>query len=230
MNRSLVLVSTARESSTRCKNKMLRKFNGTTLFDIHMKTLQKVKKRNKGVFDDIVIAISDYDKKLWKKAEEYDIKIDNRSIKSVTTAKTMYEIYDFLENHDENYMMWLNPSCPFISPNTILYFGRYFKDNNMKSLHVVKQNNNWFWKEGENKPLNIYDVKNTETQDTQQIYESLHAFHIHNIKYILENNKSWSYEENDPYLYKLDEDSIEFFDIDTDKDFRIARRLWKTRV
>ena len=46
MNISLAIIVQARKNSQRCKNKMLRKFDDSTLFEIQLKKLQKLANAN----------------------------------------------------------------------------------------------------------------------------------------------------------------------------------------
>jgi len=224
MNRDILLVSNAREQSSRCKYKMIKPFSDTTLFDIHMNKLEKIKEKNNNIFDDIIVGISEHDETLLKKVNNYNIKIQYRNSHSVTDAKEMSEILDFLKLYNQKYVMWINASSPFISPDTILFFGDFFKKNNMKSLHVVRRRVNWFWKDGI--PINVSKKTKTQTQQCYPIYESLHSFHIYNREYMLNNDAPWDFTPNNPYLYKLNEDSFEFFDVDTEEEFNLAEQMY----
>jgi CMP-N-acetylneuraminic acid synthetase len=224
MSGNLLLISNAREQSNRCINKMTRTFGNTTLFDIHMSIMEEVQKKNNDIFDDIIVGVSDFDEKLWKMSQNYDVKIQNRNKNSVTGGNGLSETLEYLKYYDQKYVMWVNASSPFISPDSILFFGDFFNKNDMESLHAVRRRVTWFWVD--DKPINIAKKTNTQTQESQPVYESLHSFHIYNREYMLENNAPWNFTENNPYLYKLFEDSLEFFDVDTEEDFKVCESIY----
>lgn len=226
MSREILLVGTAREKSDRCHNKMSRYFHNTTLFDIYMEKLETIKKQNNNIFDDIIIAVSKYDKVLWDKANSYSIKIHERDKHSVTKATSLSEIHYYLKDYEQEYIMWLNGSSPFITPDTILFFGDFFKKESMESLHLIKRRLNWFWLDNENKPINVEKKTHSRSQECQPIYESLQSFHIYNRQFMLENDAPWDFSFNNPYLYKIGEDSIEYYDIDTEEEFHIAEKIY----
>lgn len=227
MKRNILLYGTAREGSTRVKNKMTRPFGNTTLFDLYMKLFEEVQKSNH-LFSNIFMALNKNDKILWDKAQSYNVKIQERSDFSAHGAESMIDLYHFLAEYNESHVMWVNGCFPFLTPKTILNACELFMNNNViKSMHCVKERQNWFWLPDSCKCLNVSST-DIATQDSKPIYESVHCLHIHNRKYILETNALWSFSHNDPYLYVLP-DSIGFLDIDTETDFEICEAVWNQR-
>ena len=75
----ILLLGTAREGSSRLKNKMLLPiYKDKTLFDFYVEKFQTIQKYNT-IFSDICMAIYPGDKKLWKKANESGLKIIKRT-------------------------------------------------------------------------------------------------------------------------------------------------------
>ena len=223
--KDILLVGATREASTRCKNKMIRKFFNTTLFDIYMEKLELISSE-KHPFSDIVIALYEGDKTLWSKAQNFNVKIQKRNEFSAKHGKLLSDILHYLRDYREQYIMWINSSLPFLSVSTILEAAnRFRKKTEIKSLHCVKRKYNWFWNNtNSSMPINVEDKSHTRTQDCLPIYESVHAFHIFDREFMLDNNAYWDFTENNPYLMEVPDD-LEFMDINTEKDFVMCESL-----
>jgi len=224
--RRLLLTGTAREGSTRTKNKMIRPFGNSTLFEIYLRKFEEISCLDHP-FSNIIIAINKNDQILWDLSKQSSIKIQERSDFSVKEASLPADIHEYLQYYDEEYVMWVNACFPFLNPRTIIKVAQTFiKDKKIKSLHCVKERKNWFWDPKTKKPITLEKKFHTMTQDSKSIYESVHCFHIFNIKRILTENKLWEFQLNDPYLHVVPE-TLEFFDIDTEEEFKICETLWK---
>lgn len=223
--RRLLLMGTAREGSTRTKDKMTRKFGSTTLYELYLKKFEDIL-HMVHPFNEIIMAINKNDKLLWRLSENSEVKIQERSDFSAKDASLPADIYEYLQNYDEEYVMWVNACFPFLKPKTIIDAAQMFiDDENMKSFHCVKERQNWFWDPQTKKPITLEKKSHTMTQESKVIYESVHCFLIHNINTILNENKLWDFKLNDPYLHVVP-DTLEFFDIDTEEEFNICETLW----
>ena len=223
--RDILLMGTARQKSTRIKNKMTRPFGDITLFKLYLEKLEQIKKQ-KHPFDDIILALNPSDKTLCQQAKTYDVKIQNRDYFSSSKATLPKDIYHYLENYKQDYVMWINGCFPFLQIDTIIKVANYFKEHKeLNSLHCVKLKQNWFWNPKTNRPFNLEKTSDATTQQSLPIYESVHCFHIHNVKDLIQKNRYWDFKPNDPYLYKL-EDSLEFLDIDTQTEFDICESVY----
>ena len=228
MKNSILLVSTAREKSSRCSKKMIKKFHNTTLFDIHAEKLEILNKCNHNLFNDIILAIGKSDNAIWDKAKSYNIKIQERDKFSITNADKESDIHNYLRNYKQKYVFWLNSSSPFLETDTILNILKYFKINRHESLLPIIKEYNWFWKQKSGYPINISNNQLTHTQDSQPIYKAIHSFHIFNREYMLENDAFWDFTQDNPYFYEV-KDSIEFLDVDTKMDFKICESIYRSR-
>lgn len=229
MQRDLILLGLAREGSQRLENKMLRSFGNTTLFDIYVDKLEKIANMEDSSFTKVVLALNPNDKRLWKIAKEKCKKtiIEVRSDFSVKEATKPADLFHYLDNYKEDYVVRVNACFPFLTTNTILSATKYFVEHpELKTMTCIKERSNWFWNPETNKPITLVDTSFTTTQQSKTIYESVHCFHILNRKDIL-NNVLWNLKSNDPYLYVVS-DSIEFLDIDTETEFQICEAVWKT--
>lgn len=229
MNRNLILLGIAREGSKRLENKMLRPFGNTTLFNIYLDKLVKISRMKDSPFSKVVLALNKNDKRLWQiaKKQSSPLEIIERNDFSAKEATKPADLFHFLDNYKEDYVVRINACFPFLTPETIITTTNYFIEHpEVKTMTCIKERSNWFWNPETNKPITFVDKSFTTTQQSKTIYESVHCLHILNRKDIL-NNILWNLKPNDPYLYVVS-DSIEFLDIDTETEFKICEAVWKT--
>lgn len=223
MRKDLIIVGNGREQNSRCPHKLIRELDSnTTIFDLYIRRLLKLKDIS-GY--NVILALHHSDKELMRISQNYNIEVVPRNDDSVKPTQTIKELHHFMENYDNEYMMWVNASYPFIKAETLNKVIDYFNDNKGDGLHCVKRITNWIWEENSYKPMNMPDLKAVRTQDTSILYESLHFCHVFNRKFILKESSCWNYKRNDPILYIL-EDSIEMLDVDTEKDFLICNAMY----
>jgi len=217
--KDILLLGYAREGSTRVKDKMTRPFGDTTLFDLYMKRFTNINKMN-NPFKEITMAISKIDKNLWELTKKYDIHISNRTEYSARASITddCRKVYHYLEDFDEEYIMWVNGCFPFLKESTIISAANYFKKNDINGLHCVKKVYNWIWNPKTGLLLNKENSKKMSTVHFEPHYESVQCFHIYKREYLLNNNCYWPFIKDNPYLYEIS-DGIEFMDIDTQEEF-----------
>ena len=103
--KDILIISSFRKKSFRCKNKMLRKFSNTTLTDIILKKLKLMKN-----FD---CYASVYDKEFKKKCIKNKVKFIERSKESVTIDGPAIKIHNYLKFFDHKYVLMINACFPF---------------------------------------------------------------------------------------------------------------------
>ncbi len=226
--KSILLLGLAREGSTRLKNKMTREiYNGESLFDIYLKKFEELHKLATP-FKDFFMAICPEDKKLWKMASNSSIPIISRSKKSVTGLRKLSELLECLESFKDKYkyVMVVNGCLPFLTVDTIIKAGNYFKNSiTSKSMISVIKRQNWYWNEN-SKIINKKNPKDMATQNTPPVYETVHTFHTAPIKRLLNHDKFWMMKPNDPALFEIN-NAKECLDIDTEEDFKMCQALMK---
>jgi len=197
--KEISIVINARVESTRMNKKLIRKFADTTLIDIALNNLYKIKNiKNKyiaAVEKNIIDKVLQYNK---------DIKILNRSIESVKSGshKSFFKkTFGHYKDIPTKYIMILNPCFPFLEVLTIENALDFFKKNKqIKSMTSVITSENVFFNEYK-EPINLHKKDNASTRWNKKIYEMAHMFHIFDKEYFVEKGFLWSYEKNDPYLY-----------------------------
>ena len=222
MKQSLLILGTARESSSRIKNKMTRKFLDTNLYKIYLKKLELLSSQYK-----VVMAINKNDTKIWDLTQNTSLEVIERNDKSVAKGiSTRSEELHFLKDRPETHILWVNGCLPLLKVELIKQIADFYFLNDIDSLHLVKKRTNWFWDINKN-PINNTDPKCVSTQGCPYVYESIHAIQLFNKENLLTNSSYWNYTDNkDPYLYEV-EDSLDFFDIDSEYEFQLAEKLYK---
>jgi CMP-N-acetylneuraminic acid synthetase len=222
MKQSLLILGTARESSSRIEDKMTRKFLDTNLYKIYLKKLESLSPQYK-----VVMAINKNDTKIWDLTQNTSLEVIERNDKSVAKGiSTRSEELHFLKDRPETHILWVNGCLPLLKVELIKQIADFYYLNDIDSLHLIKKRTNWFW--GMDKlPINNTDPKCVSTQGCPHIYESIHAIQLFNKENLLTNNSYWNYtNDKDPYLYEV-EDSLDFFDIDSEFEFQLAEKIYK---
>tara|TARA_R110000822_G_scaffold300797_1_gene424312 strand:+ start:387 stop:1070 length:684 start_codon:yes stop_codon:yes gene_type:complete len=222
MKQSLLILGTARESSSRIENKMTRKFLDTNLYKIYLKKLESLSPQYK-----VVMAINKNDTKIWDLTQNTSLEVIERNDKSVAKGiSTRSEELHFLKDRPETHILWVNGCLPLLKVELIKQIADFYYLNDIDSLHLIKKRTNWFWDIDKN-PINNTDPKCVSTQGCPHIYESIHAIQLFNKENLLTNNSYWNYtNDKDPYLYEV-EDSLDFFDIDSEFEFQLAEKIYK---
>jgi CMP-N-acetylneuraminic acid synthetase len=222
MKQSLLILGTARESSSRIENKMTRNFLDTNLYEIYLKKLESLSSQYK-----VVMAINKNDTKIWDLTQNTSLEVIERNDKSVAKGiSTRSEELHFLKDRPETHILWVNGCLPLLKVELIKQIADFYFLNDIDSLHLVKKRTNWFWDIDKN-PINNTDPKCVSTQGCPYVYESVHAIQLFNKENLLTNNSYWNYtDDKDPYLYEV-EDSLDFFDIDSEFEFQLAEKLYK---
>lgn len=207
-----------RATSTRCKNKMLRPFAGSTLVDICLNKLHKLSHMD--------IYYGAHEEELLNKARHYSfLKIFRRSHESAHSNNDALKILEILNHIKTKWVLWINPCVPFLKMDTVLGALDTFLVVENNSLTSVKRAQGWFFNT-EWKPLT--NINNSiATQDSDYLHEVAHAFHIYDRRYFLEKATYWGNSPNNPYLFEIPED--ENFDIDTELEFKFAEIIYLER-
>ncbi|HDL20802.1 MAG TPA: hypothetical protein ENH30_05930 [Nitrospirae bacterium] len=205
----------ARTGSQRCKNKMLRDFGNTNLISL---ALEKFSVSSKS----FNLYFAAHEEELLRIGENFEcnkIKRDESSAK----GERIEVVMNYLQQIPEDYVMFINACCPFLTLDTLEKAIHCFKENNALSMTAVVKTHTWYYFQ-DGRPVNFLDPTNLNTKSTEPLYAVTHAFHIFNKKRFLENHYFWAHGENDPYFFEIpDKEAI---DIDTELEFQIAESLY----
>ena len=221
---SMLILGTARQQSSRIPTKMTRPFADKSLYEIYVQKLETIKSIT-GL--PTAIAINKHDSIIWSLTKNTTLEIIERNDESVAQgiSKRSEELH-FLADRDECNIVWINGCFPLLNPTTVMEIIKFFQNScEIRSLHCIKKVNNWFWDDDHN-PVNNSDPSCVSTQGCPPLYESVHLLHIFSRVMLLEQDRYWPLERNDPYLYLVG-DKIEYTDVDTETDFLFAEWLYQ---
>lgn len=220
--KNISIVFNARISSTRVPNKLLRPFANSSLFEIALEKLSKVK-----FVENVYTGIGD--KELIRIAEKYpNIKILKREkdaiAKGTHDQSVTFRHYGLVET---DYIMVVNPCQPLLSLQTLENAVNYFKRGSALSYTAAVKTGDWvFNSNGE--ALTIVDKNNVTTNKDISFFKGCHSFHIINKKLFLKNGYHWEFKINDPALILVPEEEV--FDVDNMIDFEYTENQYIKRL
>jgi len=217
--KDISIILNVRVTSTRCRNKMLRPFAGSTLVDICLGKMHEL--------SHLDVFYGAHEDELLDKAKNYSfLKVFRRSYESAHSQKDASKVFEILNHISAKWVLWINPCMPFLKMDTVLNALDTFLNIENSSLTSVKKMQGWFF-DMEGKPLTNKE-NNIATQDSDYLYEAAHAFHIYERRYLLEKGAYWGDSPNNPYLFEIPDD--ENIDIDTEPEFKYAEMIYLDRV
>jgi len=214
----IAVILQARLNSQRCKNKMLRSFASSSLFEIQLKKMAQLSKKSNHNFYCAVGEESFY--KILKNYKT--IKLIKRNKKSVN-ADAIEDVFNYLKDVKEETICFVNACAPLLNHETLSDALQKFIDQNLTSLTSVLEKKTWYFDE-KLKPINDNSACNTKVLSS--FFECTHNFHIFNKKYFIKNKKYWNNQKNDPYLYSVN--LLESLDIDTEEEFNQVEKIYSS--
>lgn len=215
---SIKALVAVRSGSTRVVNKNMRPFAGSTLLQIKLEQLKRVK-----LLDGIVV--NSNDDEMLKVAENLGCEVVKRDQYYASNTVSMSDVYkNMAENIDADTIAYINVTNPLLKDNTIeraieTYFEKLGKYDSLNSAHLIKE---FLFRD--NLPIN-YDLRNQpRSQDLPDIAALNFAINILERKTMIENKNVVGVRPN---IYLIDE--IEATDIDNQIDFDFAEFVYKLR-
>ncbi len=205
-----------RKGSQRVKNKNIKPFGGSSLLEIKIKILSKLKKWNK--IDEVIVS-SDCDKML-QIAKDLGVQTHQREEYFASSEATNSEYFENLASiGNYPWIMYSPVTSPLISFETYNEILSKFKIKPTNTVTTCLQKHH-MWLNG--KPLN-YDVKNSpNSQNLPDIFAINYGVSL------IKRQDMANYRNvvtSNPSFIVLDE--IEGIDIDTELDFEFANYLYK---
>ena len=208
------LVVNGRLSSTRCPKKLIRPFAGSTLFDIALSKLSSLSSQLK-----TYVGIADPE--LIQLASKYPaVNLLKRSQASIQPGYGDHrEIFAHYKYIDAEYIMWVNPCHPLLSPQTILNAINIVEKSGFPSFTSVVPTTDWIFTE-DGLPVTNKEPGMISTAHCSSYFKVAHAFHIFRKDTFMSTYQHWSLTKNDPCLITIPEE--ENFDVNTELEFSIA--------
>jgi CMP-N-acetylneuraminic acid synthetase len=225
----MLLCGTARENSTRVKNKLIRPFGDTTLFDLYLRLFEDIQKTGHP-FCDIVMAINKNDRVLLDKALSSNIRVVERSDLSVSEqARDFRTVFGFLEGFDVDKVVWVNACFPFLRAEIVTAISEfYLEHSDIVSLACVCERFNHFWDRFTGESINNRDGV-VVTQNMNPVLEMVSHVQCWDKADAFSRNHKWGMFENHPFLYVVS-DGVECLDINSELDFLVCESIYKNKV
>lgn len=204
-----------RSGSLRVENKNIRPFAGSTLLDIKIQQLLRVKG-----LDGIIV--NSNDENILKIASKYDVELIKRDQKYATNEVSMSDVYlNMAENFSGDIVMYSNVTNPILNDKSIENMINMFRVGNdfdsINSVHTIKE-----FMYLDRKPINYDPLNQPRSQDLPNIVAINFAISLISKKNMM---KYKNVVGRMPKLYTISD--LESIDIDTMLDFEIAEHLFK---
>lgn len=214
----IAVILQARLNSQRCKNKMLRNFANSSLFEIQLNKMSKLSEKSDHNF---YCAIGE--KPFYEVLKKHKtIKIINRNKKSVN-ADAIEDVFNYLKDVSEETICFVNACAPLLNYKTLSEALQKYNELKLTSLTTVLEKKTWYF-DDTFKPINDNSACNTKV--LSPFFECTHNFHIFKKKYFIENKKYWGNQKNDPYLFNVN--LLESLDIDTEEEFMQVEKIYSS--
>ena len=216
----ILLMTQARLGSTRIPNKMLRPFAGTTLLDILLEKLTKIKS-----IPQSNIYVSAYEDEIKDVIGKYNLNIFHRSKKSANAEEDASSILEFHDKLPFKYVIGVIACHPLLKVDTIEKFINHSINSVKEGVFAVFKKKTYYWNKDGKMITNWGDNKIMNTKYIDPVYEAAHCLGCSRMDII----KDGYYIDNklplEPDLFVMDE--LEAFDIDYEWQFKLGEKLWK---
>jgi CMP-N-acetylneuraminic acid synthetase/regulator of RNase E activity RraA len=206
-----------RSASKRCRNKSIRAFYDTTLLELRINILKKVK----GI--DIIQVNSDCDI-ILNKAKQLGVEIFKRDPVYASDEADGKMVYKCLSDACTTEIMLIAfTPTPFIDEHDYQNCINIFKNGECDSVISVQHKKDYMFYN--KKPVNFNPLKTCQSQNLPNYYSMTFGVTIVNTDFVKKNHSIWT--EN-PHFYEVDE--LKAMDIDTNMDFLICEEIYKKHI
>jgi CMP-N-acetylneuraminic acid synthetase len=219
----IAFVIQARLNSQRLKNKMIKSFNNSNLFEILLDKINKSKLIPK---ENVYLSI--YEKELKEIAKNYKFNIFERSYESANEDDNIKLIYEWWDKIPHKHVVLISACNPLLKLDTIESFTQKFIESNNNGCFAVFKKKTYYW-DVEGKPLTDWkDSKIMNTKIVEPVYEAGHCLYASKLSFL--NIGCWMDNKTppEPDLFIVDE--LECFDIDYEWQFNVAEKLYKEKL
>lgn len=207
-----------RSGSVRVQSKNIRPFAGTTLLDIKIRQLLRVKG-----LDGIVINSNDDD--ILAVASKYPVELVKRDQKYASNEVSMSDVYENMaQNFSGDVVMYSNVTNPLFESSTIEDMISLYRAggdfDSVNSVHAIKE---FLFLDG--KAMNYDPMNQPRSQDLPDIVAINFAISLISRKNMIGYKNVVGHK---PFLFKVSE--TEALDIDSQLDFDIAEFLYQGNI
>lgn len=215
----IAFVIQARLNSQRLKNKMIKSFSGSSLFEILLKKINK-----STIIPNNNVYLSIYEDELKDISKNYNFNVFERSYESANEDNDIKTIYEWWDKIPQKYVVLISACNPLLSLKTIESFTQNFMNSSKNGSFAVFEKKTYYWNKL-GKP--ITDWKSSKIMNTKivnPVYEAGHCLYASKLSFL--SNGCWMDDKTppEPDLFIVDE--LECFDIDYSWQFSVAEKLF----
>ena len=219
--KSLIL---SRKGSQRVKNKNTRPFAGSSLLEVKIKQMKRLKAG--GIIDGVVVNTNDITS--IEIAERLGCEIIKRDDYYCTDEISANELHEHLgRTFTADIAMFTNTTSPLVSDDTLARAVKEFWDkvyngehDSLNACHIVKE---FLWMNG--KAINYDPDKKPRSQDLPNVYSLDSATDIISCDTMIDCR---SFVGKNPFLFVVDR--LEGMEVDWPIDFEITEFLYRNKV
>ncbi len=218
--KDICLLVQARMGSQRVPKKMLKPFAGTTLTHLLFDKLT-----NSSIIPKENIIFSAHEQELVNIANNYDVKVFNRSLASAREDSNMQLIYEWHNKIPYKYCVLVSACNPLLKIETIDKFFTEFLESSKEGAFAVFPKKTYYWDQ-QGKP--ITDWKGLRIMNTKYIdpvYEAAHCLYASRLDIIKDGY--WMDINYPPQPHLVEMNEFEAFDIDYPWQFEVGETLYK---
>ncbi|MCX4243620.1 glycosyltransferase family protein [Paraliomyxa miuraensis] len=215
MSRSVAVMLNARLQSSRCKDKMLRPFAGSSLVEIALRKLAYVDA------DERFFCVAEAPLlELFERVRPEGVELLLRAPEAVAGDAPQSVINAHYGRATTTHIAFMNACHPFMLPGTLSRaIDQLESDPHIDAMTSTVTRRDWLYGE-DGAPLLRVDLSIGDTKRSPQVHRVAHAFHIFPRERFVSGDPIFRDIPGDPFLFGIPEE--EAVDIDTEFEFRMA--------
>ena len=216
----IAFVVQARLNSQRLKNKMIKSFGGSSLFEILLEKIAESKlipKEN--------VYLSVHESELKEIAKNYEFNVFERSYDSANEDNDIKLIYEWWNKIPHKYVVLISACNPLLKTSTIDNFINFFMNSKKEGAFAVFEKKTYYWDLQGKAATDWKNSKIMNTKIVEPVYEAGHCLYASKLSFLEEGNWMDNKVPPEPDLFVVDE--IECFDIDYEWQFNVAENLYR---
>lgn len=215
---TISILINARTTSSRLPRKLVLPFAGTSLIDIALDKLDRM-----DFFAHRYFAVAEPE--LREKAHAYrNIEILDRDPDAVRPGYNDHrKVFAHYERVESDYILWLNPCHPLLSPYTLQKAVEQVLSTRHNSYTSVIPTTDWIFDDS-GEPVTNTQASMLSSAHSRRFFKVAHGFHVINKAFFLKGYQYWTLTRNDPALIEIPVE--ESYDVNDEMEFRIAEAAY----
>ncbi|TAN51585.1 MAG: hypothetical protein EPN26_08875 [Rhodospirillales bacterium] len=211
----VAVFSMGRKQSSRCPNKMLRPFAGTTLTDIVLEKLARLPYPS---------FFAGYEQEFSDKCAKQGVRFVERSLHSATIDEPITEILEFLKPIDAKYLVIVSACLPLLPYADILSFIEASLADKRPAMSA-RLHRTYFLRARDGMALSFQaEGKTINTKTVEPVYELVHGLYFFEKDFFFTEGRYWNW--NELRMHEMTQPHF-LVDVDTEQDFLAAESLYR---